>query len=130
MPSPSSARHRGSPVEFREGLATEIPLEDASVDLVWCERVLQHVPDAAAAVMEIARVLRPGGRALLLDSDHESRVESDMDPVVARELLLAFLGQMANSTAAPGTCRARRWRPVSSSTPTSGRQRWFTASTS
>ncbi len=37
----------GSTAVFRPGLATEIPLEDASVDLVWCERVLQHVPDAA-----------------------------------------------------------------------------------
>ena len=37
------------------------------------------MPDAQAAITEIARVLRPGGRALLLDSDHESRVESDID---------------------------------------------------
>jgi ubiquinone/menaquinone biosynthesis C-methylase UbiE len=90
----------GSTAEFRAGLATEIPLPDASVDVVWCERVLQHVPDAAAAIVEIARVLRPGGRALLLDSDHESRVESDIDPAVARAMTQAFLGQMANATAA------------------------------
>lgn len=90
----------GSAVEFVPGLATEIPLPDASVDLVWCERVLQHVPDPQAAVVEIARVLRPGGRALLLDSDHESRVESDIEPDAAREMLLAFLGQLANSRCA------------------------------
>jgi ubiquinone/menaquinone biosynthesis C-methylase UbiE len=90
----------GAPVEFVQGLATEIPLPDASVDLVWCERVLQHVPDPQAAVIEIARVLRPGGRALLLDSDHESRVESDIEPDVAREMLLAFLGQLANGRCA------------------------------
>jgi len=90
----------GAPVEFVQGLATEIPLPDTSVDLVWCERVLQHVPDPQAAVIEIARVLRPGGRALLLDSDHESRVESDIEPDVAREMLLAFLGQLANGRCA------------------------------
>ena len=90
----------GSAVEFREGLATALPLPDASVDVVWCERVLQHVPDAQAAVVEIARVLRPGGRALLLDSDHASRVESDVDPVVGRAMLDAFMSQLANPMAA------------------------------
>lgn len=94
------AREQGVEARFVEGLATEIPLPDASVDLVWCERVLQHVPDAASAVAEIARVLRPGGRALLLDSDHGSHVESDLEPEVERALLDAFLAQMANPRAA------------------------------
>jgi hypothetical protein len=46
------------------------------------------------------RVLRPGGRALLLDSDHGSRVESEIDPRVARALLTAFMDQMPNPRAA------------------------------
>ena len=78
----------------------EIPLPDGSVDVLWCERVLQHVPDAGAAIAEFARVLRPGGRALLLDSDHDSRVESDVDPAVSRAMTTAFMGQLANPTAA------------------------------
>jgi ubiquinone/menaquinone biosynthesis C-methylase UbiE len=90
----------GVEVEFCQGLATELPLPDESVDVVWCERVLQHVPDAQAAVVEIARVLRPGGRALLLDSDHASRVDSDVDPAVSRAMLDAFMAQIANPTAA------------------------------
>lgn len=90
----------GLELEFVQGLATEIPLPDESVDVVWCERVLQHVPDAQAAVTEIARVLRPGGRALLLDSDHASRVESDIEPEVASALVAAFMGQLANPRAA------------------------------
>ncbi len=85
---------------FCQGLATEIPLPDASVDLVWCERVLQHVPDAQAAIDEMARVLRPGGRALLLDSDHGSRVNSDIDPEVAHAITVAFMSQLANADAA------------------------------
>jgi ubiquinone/menaquinone biosynthesis C-methylase UbiE len=90
----------GSGAVFCQGLATEIPLPDASVDLVWCERVLQHVPDAQAAITEMARVLRPGGRALLLDSDHESRVDSDIDPEVARAITVAFMRQLPNARAA------------------------------
>ena len=75
-------------VRFVDGLATALPLEDASVDLVWCERVLQHLDDPQAAVSEMARVLRPGGRALLLDSDWGSLVVSTMTPEVQAALLL------------------------------------------
>jgi ubiquinone/menaquinone biosynthesis C-methylase UbiE len=94
------AGSHGATVRFCQGLATELPLPDESVDVVWCERVLQHVPDAQAAVVEIARVLRPGGRALLLDSDHASRVDSAIDPLVGRAMLDAFMAQMANPMAA------------------------------
>ncbi len=87
-------------VEFVDASATDLPFEDESVDVVWCERVLQHLPDAQAAIIEFARVLKPGGRALLLDSDHESRVDSDMDPDVARAIKHAFVGQVANPRAA------------------------------
>lgn len=90
----------GSSARFCQGLATEIPLPDADADVVWCERVLQHVPDAQAAIDEMTRVLRPGGRAVLLDSDHESRVDSDIEPEVARAITLAFLGQVVNPRAA------------------------------
>ena len=38
--------------------------------MIWCERVLQHLHDPQAAIDDFARVLRPGGRAVLLDSDH------------------------------------------------------------
>jgi ubiquinone/menaquinone biosynthesis C-methylase UbiE len=44
--------------------ATELPIEDDSVDLVTCQQGLQFVPDAVAAVREMRRVLRPGGRAV------------------------------------------------------------------
>ena len=41
-----------------------IPLEHASVDLVWCSEVLEHVADGAHLLQEVRRVLRPGGRLL------------------------------------------------------------------
>ena len=53
------------------GPGGEIPLEDATVDLVWCSEVLEHVPDTAALVSEARRVLRTGGRLLITTPSHD-----------------------------------------------------------
>jgi SAM-dependent methyltransferase len=47
------------------GSIEAIPVEDASFDVVLCLQVLEHVPDPAAAVRELRRAVRPGGRVLL-----------------------------------------------------------------
>jgi SAM-dependent methyltransferase len=41
-----------------------LPLEHRSVDLVWASEVLEHVADLGQVLVEIRRVLRPGGRLL------------------------------------------------------------------
>ncbi len=46
------------------GSIDAIPVEDASFDIVLCLQVLEHVPDPAAAVRELRRVVKPGGRVL------------------------------------------------------------------
>ncbi|GAB4245815.1 MAG: hypothetical protein Tsb0034_24530 [Ekhidna sp.] len=43
----------------------DIPLEDNSVDVIFCNHVLEHVADDKKALSEIRRVLRPGGWAIL-----------------------------------------------------------------
>ncbi|MGF1425652.1 methyltransferase domain-containing protein [Kitasatospora sp. LaBMicrA B282] len=63
------ARDVDSPAGFLDGDALALPLPDAELDVVRCERVLQHLTEPARAVAEIARVLRPGGRVVLLDTD-------------------------------------------------------------
>jgi ubiquinone/menaquinone biosynthesis C-methylase UbiE len=42
-----------------------LPLEHASVDLVWCSEVLEHVADTEHTLLEARRVLRPRGRMLV-----------------------------------------------------------------
>jgi len=48
-----------------QGDATALPYEDASVDAVVLTAVLGEIPDSAAALREIRRVLRPGGRLVV-----------------------------------------------------------------
>ncbi|MDX6198646.1 MAG: hypothetical protein QOJ79_1797 [Actinomycetota bacterium] len=49
-------------VTFLLGAFDALPVPDACADLVLCQQGLQFAPDRAAAVSEMARVLRPGGR--------------------------------------------------------------------
>jgi SAM-dependent methyltransferase len=56
---------RNSQVEWHQGNAMELPLESGSFDVVLCQQGLQYVPDRAAAMKEMARVLVPGGRLAL-----------------------------------------------------------------
>lgn len=47
------------------GASEYLPLPAESVDLVWSHEVLEHVEDDHAAIREMVRVLRPGGRIVL-----------------------------------------------------------------
>jgi arsenite methyltransferase len=56
-----------SNVEFREGYAEALPVEDGWADAVISNGVLNLMPDKAAALAEMARVLKPGGRLQIAD---------------------------------------------------------------
>jgi SAM-dependent methyltransferase len=76
--------HVGADLEPRPGdLAIDLTatgLADASFDVVLCIHVLEHIPDDRAALREIARVLRPGGWALV--QVPLLRERTDEDPAV------------------------------------------------
>ncbi len=52
-------------IEWREGSALALPLENETFDLAYCQHGLQFFADRPAALREIARVLRPNGRIAL-----------------------------------------------------------------
>jgi demethylmenaquinone methyltransferase/2-methoxy-6-polyprenyl-1,4-benzoquinol methylase len=59
---------RGLPdVDWVQGTALQLPLADASVDVVTISFGLRNVPDAETALDEFARVLRPGGRLVIAE---------------------------------------------------------------
>src|SRR5215213_5679097 len=57
----------GVDAHLREGDAQQLPFPEASFDTVVCTLSLCNIPDDCRAIAEMKRVLRPGGRLLLLD---------------------------------------------------------------
>jgi len=70
-------------VELREGRSDALPVDDASVDLVISNGVINLATDKSLAFKEIARVLKPGGRLyladVLLDEELSEKSQRDAD---------------------------------------------------
>ena len=65
--SPGEGGRRVRNVEWRRGEIEKLPLDDESVDVALLSQALHHATDPEAALAEAARILRPGGRVLVLD---------------------------------------------------------------
>jgi ubiquinone/menaquinone biosynthesis C-methylase UbiE len=64
-------QRRRKVIRVADGSAESIPAEDHSVDALWTVNTMHHWTNMDAAVRELARVLRPGGRLLLVDEDFD-----------------------------------------------------------
>jgi arsenite methyltransferase len=65
-----ATNQKGSdPIEYRVGNATALPVDSAQFDIAVSTQVIEYVADTDAALHEMARVVRPGGRALIVDTD-------------------------------------------------------------
>jgi ubiquinone/menaquinone biosynthesis C-methylase UbiE len=92
-------------VDFQVADAVALPLPDASLDAYRAERVYMHLSSPKAALAEAFRVLRPGGRLLIMDQDWDTLV-LDGDIATTRVVTRAFTDSLVNGTI------ARRMRPL------------------
>jgi len=90
------ARRHAPAAELQAGGALELPFPDASFDAVVSTQVLEYVEDVAAALAEARRVLRPGGRVLVLDTDWDSTVWRTAEPERMRRVMAAWAEHLAD----------------------------------
>lgn len=73
-----------------EGDAVHLPFEDAAFDAAVSTQVYEYVADMPAALAELHRILRPGGRALILDTDWRSIVWHSSDAARMERVLACW----------------------------------------
>ena len=73
-------------LEFREGDGTAVDAADGTFDWLWCGNVLHHIADTGAALKEFARVVRPGGRLVILESQTLSAMFLPGHPSLERRI--------------------------------------------
>lgn len=79
-------------VEFYHSTIDKIPLQDASVDCVISNCVLNLAPDKPAVFREIARILKPGGRVAISDI----ALKAELPEAIARSIA-AYVGCIAGA---------------------------------
>jgi arsenite methyltransferase len=83
-------------VTLVKGDAAALPFPDASFDAATSTQVYEYVPDVDQALAELYRVLRPGGRALILDTDWASIVWNTTDQPRMDRVLAAWVERFAD----------------------------------
>jgi ubiquinone/menaquinone biosynthesis C-methylase UbiE len=83
-------------VDFRYGDATKLPFPDGLFDVAVVTQVLEYVANVHTALTELHRVLRSGGRALILDTDWDSIVWHATNRERANRILKAWDEHLAD----------------------------------
>lgn len=92
--------HAHEPIASRttivKGDATALPFPDASFDAAVSTQVYEYVADITGALGELHRVLRPGGRVLILDTDWDSMVWHAHDQTRMQRIVAAWNERFAD----------------------------------
>jgi ubiquinone/menaquinone biosynthesis C-methylase UbiE len=82
----SLARKKVPGADFRVGKLEELPVQDATVDLITCALALSHLDDLRPAITEFARVLKPGGRVIISDIHPQATLTGAIAAFPGRDL--------------------------------------------
>lgn len=87
-------------IEFRLGDACAIPYPDGFFDAARSERVFLYLPDRIGAIHEMQRVVKPGGRVCLIDTDIDSTAIYSTHPALTRKMTSIVAASMPNPNSA------------------------------
>jgi ubiquinone/menaquinone biosynthesis C-methylase UbiE len=87
-------------IEFRVGDACAIPYPDGYFDAARSERVFLYLPDRVGAIREMQRVVKPGGRVCLIDTDIDSTAIYSTNPMLTRKMTSIVAASMPNPNSA------------------------------
>ncbi len=71
----NNAKEANVSVDFKEGNASNLPCEDNSFDFIVCSAAFKNFKDPVKALSEMYRVLKPDGKALVIDMNYNSTSE-------------------------------------------------------
>jgi ubiquinone/menaquinone biosynthesis C-methylase UbiE len=72
----TKARQAGVTAEFRHGNASDMPFEADTFDFIVCRAAFKNFTEPAQAIREMYRVLKPGGKALIIDLRRDASPEA------------------------------------------------------
>jgi SAM-dependent methyltransferase len=107
----ATAHAADSRVAFQHArLSGRLPFGDASFDLVYSHNLLECVPDPRVFALEVARILRPGGRVVIGHWDWDSQLYDGANKALVRRLVVAYADwQQAWMDHADGWMGRRLW---------------------
>lgn len=85
--------------------ADALPFHDAVFDACRSERLLQHLGNPAAAIRECVRVVRPGGKIVLVDTDHSTLSIDTVYTEIEWKFRTFYCQRLANGTSGRGLFR-------------------------
>ena len=84
------------PATFEQGDAQHLRFETGTFDACRTERMLCHVPDCRAAIREMVRVVRPGGRVGILDVDTAGTFIDSSDRAITQAFVTTLTDAIHN----------------------------------
>jgi SAM-dependent methyltransferase len=87
-------------IQFRIGDACAIPYPDSYFDAARSERVFLYLPDRVGAIQEMERVVKPGGRLCLIDTDFDSIAIYSTNPAQTRKMTSIVAASIPNPNSA------------------------------